>query len=264
MVLLLINQSKFFKNQYVYNSRNNKIIMRKNFLVIGGTKGLGFSVAEKLSLHDNEIIITGRNSRDFMQEKIEFLKLDLNSSTKENFFSLISQNNGFDGVAFTQRYRPINGNREYLKEIKIMVVAIAYFMEALREYNLSRQGDVKFTRIIVAGSNYSSKVGKDQGWEYHSVKSAQLSLVKYFSVNSDNLYNINLISPATYVKRGAKEYWDSKDLSKKWLSFPSKGLLSVDDVADAVKSLLLKGNKYISGNNIHIDGGLFNLYPDQA
>ena len=58
--------------------------------------------------------------------------------------------------------------------------------------------------------------------------------------------------------------WNSKDLSKKWLSFPSKGLLSVDDVADAVKSLLLKGNKYISGNNIHIDGGLFNLYPDQA
>lgn len=238
--------------------------MTKNFLVIGGTKGLGYSIAEKLCFEDHEIIITGRNYVDFIEEKIEFLKLDLNCSTKEEFFTLISQNNGFDGVTFTQRYRPNNGIREYLKEIKIMVVAIAYFMEALREYNLSRDGDFKFTRIIVVGSNYSSKVGKDQGWEYHSVKSAQLSLVKYFSVNSENLYNINLISPATYIKRGAKEYWESKDLSKKWRSFPTKGLLSVDDVADAVKSLLLTGNKYISGNNIHIDGGLFNLYPDQV
>ena len=238
--------------------------MKRNFLVVGGTKGLGYSIAEKLSFEDHEIIITGRNSRDCLKEKIEFLKLDLNLSTKEEFFKLISQNNGFDGVTFAQRYRPINGIREYSKEIKIMVVAIAYFMEALREYNLSKEGDVKFTRIIVIGSNYSSKIGKDQGWEYHAVKSAQLSLVKYFSINSDNFYNINLVSPATYVKRGAKEYWESTELSKKWRSFPTKGLLSVDDIADAVESLLLKGNKYISGNNIHIDGGLFNLYPDQV
>ena len=137
---------------------------------------------------DHKIIITGRSSGNFLEEKIEFLKLDLNVSTKEEFFKLISQNNGFDGVTFSQRYRPSNEIREYLKEIKIMVVAIAYFMEALREYNLSKQGNAKFTRIIVVGSNYSSKVGKDQGWEYHAVKSAQLSLVKYFSVNSDNFY----------------------------------------------------------------------------
>ena len=238
--------------------------MKKNFLVIGGTKGLGYSIAEKLSFEDHQTIITGRNSRNFMEEKIKFLKLDLNVTTKEEFFTLISQNNGFDGVTFAQRYRPINGIREYLKEVKIMVVSIAYFMEALREFNLSKKGDVKFTRIIVIGSNYSSKVGKDQDWEYHTVKSAQLSLVKYFSVNSENLYNINLVSPATYVKRGAKEYWESSELSKKWRCFPTKGLLSVDDIADAVNSLLLNGNKYISGNNIHIDGGLFNLYPDQV
>ena len=149
--------------------------MKKNFLVIGGTKGLGYSIAEKLSFEDHEIIITGRSSRDFLEEKIEFIQLDLNLSTKEEFLKLISQNNGFDGVTFSQRYRPTNGIREYMKEIKIMVVAIAYFMEALREYNLSKKGNVKFTRIIVVGSNYSSKVGKDQGWEYHSVKSAQLS-----------------------------------------------------------------------------------------
>ena len=114
-----------------------------------------------------------------MEQKIKFLKLDLNVTTKEEFFKLISQNNGFDGVTFAQRYRPINGIREYLKEIKIMVVAISYFMEALRDYNLSKKGDLKFTRIIVVGSNYIQS-RKDQGWEYHAVKSAQLSLVKYF------------------------------------------------------------------------------------
>ena len=45
--------------------------MKRNFLVIGGTKGLGYSIAEKLSFEDHEIIITGRSSRDFLEEKIE-------------------------------------------------------------------------------------------------------------------------------------------------------------------------------------------------
>lgn len=237
--------------------------MTKNFLVIGGTSGLGYSIAERLCFEDNKIIVTGRNSMNFIEKNLEFFKLDLDTSTKEEFFRLISQNKGFDGVTFTQRYRPENGIRDYLKEVKIMVSSIAYFMEALTSYKLSKKEE-KFTKIIVVGSNYSSSVGKDQGWEYHTVKSAQLSLVKYFAINSNNQFSINLISPATYIKRGAKEYWDSKQLSKKWKCFPTQTLLSVDDIAEAVKFFLLENNKYVSGNDIHIDGGLFNLYPDQV
>ena len=238
--------------------------MKKNFLIIGGTSGLGYSIAEKLCFEDSKIVVTGRNSVNFKEDKIKYLKLDLNTSTKEDFFKLISQNNGFDGVTFTQRYRPENGVRDFLKEVKIMVSSIAYFMEALSSYNLSNDRKRKFTRIILVGSNYSSQVGKDQGWEYHSVKAAQLSLVKYFAINSNNSFSINLLSPATYIKRGAQDYWDSKELSEKWKYFPTQSLLSVDDIAEAVKFFLLVNNKYVSGNDIHIDGGLFNLYPDQV
>ena len=238
--------------------------MKKNFLIIGGTKGLGYSIAEKLSYENHKILVTGRNSINIPEKKIQFLKLDLSKATKDEFLNLISQNNGFDGVTFTQRYRPENGIRDYLKEVKIMVISIAFFMEALNLFNLSNKKEVKFTRIIVVGSNYSSKVGKDQGWEYHTVKSAQLSLVKYFAINSNNRFSINLISPATYIKRGAEEYWKSRELSQKWKGYPTKNLLKVDDIAEAVKFFLLENNNYVSGNNIFVDGGLFNLYPDQG
>ena len=167
--------------------------MKKNFLIIGGTKGLGYSIAEKLSYENHKILVTGRNSINIPEKKIQFLKLDLSKATKDEFLNLISQNNGFDGVTFTQRYRPENGIRDYLKEVKIIVISIAYFMEALKLFNLSNKKEVKFTRIIVVGSNYSSKVGKDQGWEYHTVKSAQLSLVKYFAINSNNHFRLKKI-----------------------------------------------------------------------
>ena len=238
--------------------------MKKNFLVVGGTNGLGLSISDKLCSNKNIVTLIGRKNKNNFNSNSNFLSLDLEHSSKKEFLSLIVDNNGFDGVCFAQRYRPKDGIGDYIKEVKVMITSIAFFMDALIEYNFSTKGKTNFTRIIVVGSNYSSRVGKDQGWEYHTVKAAQLSLVKYFSIKSDANYSINLISPGTYIKKGAKEYWESKEIFKKWKNFPTKNLLDVDEIAEAIKLLLIEGNKYISGNNIFIDGGLFNLYPDQV
>ncbi len=238
--------------------------MKKKFLVVGGTNGLGLSISDKLCLDNNIVTLIGRKNKKNLNPNSNFLSLDLENTSRKDFFSLITDKDGFDGVCFAQRYRPEDGKEDYLKEVKVMITSIAFFMEALIDYNISKNEKTNFTKIIIVGSNYSSKVGKDQGWEYHTVKAAQLSLVKYFSIKSNGNYSINLISPGTFIKRGAKQYWESKEIFKKWNNFPTKHLLDVDEIADAIKSLLIESNKYISGNNIFIDGGLFNLYPDQV
>ncbi len=238
--------------------------MKKNFLVVGGTNGLGQAISDKLCFDNNIVTLIGRKNRKNLNPNLNFLSLNLENTSRKEFLSLISDKDGFDGVCFTQRYRPQDGIGDYIKEVKVMITSIAFFMDALIEYNASRNEKTNFTRIIVVGSNYSSRVGIDQGWEYHTVKAAQLSLVKYFSIKSDGKYSINLLSPGTFIKKGAKEYWESKKIFKKWKNFPTKHLLEVDEIADAIKSFLIEGNKYISGNNIFIDGGLFNLYPDQV
>ena len=145
-----------------------------------------------------------------------------------------------------------------------MVSPIPKFIKALIEFNSISNRDRKYTRLVIVGSNYSSMIGKDQDWKYHAIKSSQLSLVKFFSLHSDGNFNINMISPATYIKEGAKEYWDQQQLSKKWQKFPTKGLLTSKQVAFAIINQLIYGDKNISGNNIFIDGGLSNLYPDQV
>ena len=238
--------------------------MKKNFLVVGGTNGLGQVISDKLSFDNNVVTLIGRKNKKTLNINNKFLSLDLKNSSKEDFLDVIRVNNGFDGVCFAQRYRPEKNQKDYIKEVQIMITSIAFFMDALIEFNISKNKNTNFTRIIVVGSSYSSRVGKDQGWEYHTVKAAQLSLVKYFSIKSDGKFAINLISPATFIKKGTKEYWKSKELFKKWNNFPTKNLLDVDEIADAIKTQLIEGNKYISGNNIFIDGGLFNLYPDQV
>ncbi len=238
--------------------------MKKNFLVVGGTNGLGLSISDKLCFDNNIVTLIGRKNKKNLNINSNFLSLDLENSSREEFLDLIVDNHGFEGVCFAQRYRPEEGIEDYIKEIKVMITSIAFFMDALIEYNISREEKANFTKIIVVGSSYSSRVGNDQGWEYHTVKAAQLSLVKYFSIKSNGNYSINLVSPATYIKRGAREYWESKEKFKKWSNFPTKHLLDVDEIADAIITLLIEGNKYISGNNIFIDGGLFNLYPDQV
>lgn len=236
---------------------------KKNFLIVGGTNGLGCSIAEKLNEEGYEVVVTGRKN-NFKTKEINFLRIELENVNKKDFLDILNNSNSFNGVSFTQRYRPELEIRDYLKEVKVMISSIATFMDALNEFNFSNQKKQKFTKILIAGSNYSSKIGYDQGWEYHTIKSAQLALVKYFSVKSNGNYSINLLSPATYIKRGAEAYWEKQSISKKWLNFPSRHLLYVDDIADAFKLFMLEGNNYISGNNIFIDGGLFNLYADQV
>ncbi len=238
--------------------------MKKNFLVVGGTSGLGSAIADKLCLENNTATLIGRTNKKNLTKNQNFLSLDLENSSREEFLKLIEDYDGFQGVCFAQRYRSKDTIEDYVKEVKIMITSIAFFMDALINYNISRKDNTNFTKIIVVGSSYSSRVGKDQGWEYHTVKAAQLSLVRYFSIKSDGKFSINLISPATFIKKGAREYWESKQLFKKWNNFPTKHLLEVNEIADAIKTFLIEGNKYISGNNIFIDGGLFNLYPDQV
>ena len=94
-----------------------------------------------------------------------------------------------------------------------MVGSVAKCMEALiKFYNNKIPSNENFTRVVLIGSSYASKVGYDQSWSYHVCKAAQLSLVRFFSIRSNGFYSINLLSPATYMKQGSEDYWTTSGI----------------------------------------------------
>ena len=239
--------------------------MGKNFIIVGGTKGLGKEIVNLISQPNNNVICIGRTSSQNENPNVNFLRNDLEKITFNDYISIFKSVGNIDGICFAQRYRSkTNETNKFINEAKIMIEPIAICMNALIKYQSTEKIDKdSFTKVIVIGSSYSSRVGYDQGWEYHVSKAAQLSLVRYFSIRSKGNYSINLLSPATFIKEGANDYWSKTETSQNWKKFPSQGLINAKDIAKSIIQLMDQNSPFISGNEIYIDGGLFNLYPDQ-
>ena len=72
------------------------------------------------------------------------------------------------------------------------------------------------------------------------------------------------MSPATFIKEGTNHYWEKTKTFENWKNYPSNGLINAKDIAKSIIQLIDQSSPFISGNEIYIDGGLFNLYPDQV
>ncbi len=239
--------------------------MGKNFIIIGGTKGLGKEIVNLISKPNNNVICIGRTSTKNVNPNVKFLRNDLEKITFDDYISIFKLLGKIDGICFAQRYRSkANETNKFINEANIMIEPIANCMDALIKYQSNKKMNKEnFTKVIVVGSSYSSRVGYDQDWGYHVSKAAQLSLVRYFSIRSKGKYSINLLSPATFIKEGTNDYWKNTKTFENWKNYPSQGLINVKDIAKSIIQLIDQSSPFISGNEIYIDGGLFNLYPDQ-
>ena len=238
--------------------------MKKNFIIIGGTKGLGKEIVQIISQKNHNVIYIGREKTIQDSHNLKFIEHDLEKISFDDFISIFKSIGEINGICFTHRYRKKEEKR-FADEVNVMIEPIAQCMEALIQYQSNKEINYNFfTRVIITGSSYSSRVGIDQDWMYHASKAAQLSLVRYFSIRSNGKYSINLLSPATYMKDGSYDYWKEHKKFKNWRNFPTQGLLSAKEVALSIIDFLEKNSPFISGNEIMIDGGLFNLYPDQV
>ena len=239
--------------------------MKKNFIIFGGTKGLGKELANFISKSSCNTYVVGRTKNITQESSINYLHYDLEKLTSNDFYKIFKKLKNINGICFTQRYRTKDEDDfQFINEANLMVGSVAKCMEALiKFYNNKIPSNENFTRVVLIGSSYASKVGYDQSWSYHVCKAAQLSLVRFFSIRSNGFYSINLLSPATYMKQGSEDYWKGQEKYKFWKKFSPNGLVTAKEISTTVFNFLNEGSPIISGNEIFLDGGLFNLYPDQ-
>tara|TARA_Y100001968_G_scaffold333701_1_gene398489 strand:+ start:3758 stop:4489 length:732 start_codon:yes stop_codon:yes gene_type:complete len=240
----------------------------KNFLIFGGSKGIGASISKKLSKQGNKVFVICRNNISVLDKypNVEIIEVDLLNLDQKKIMQIYKDYPLFDGICFSQRYRLNNSSlqKNSINEYNIMVDSIANSILMLKEFKQSLNNNkLNHTRILLIGSSYATRVGNDQDWSYHSIKASQLSLVRYFSIHCDGFFNINMLSPATFKKEGTDSYWEKQYKNIHWKKFIQSGLINSDILSDSAIDLLTNSSIYLSGNNISIDGGLCNLYHDQ-
>ena len=106
--------------------------MCKNFIIIGGTKGLGKEIVNLISQSNNNVVCIGRSSTNNENSNVNFLRNDLEKITVDDYISIFESLGNIDGICFAQRYRSkTNETNKFINESNIMIEPIAICMNAL-------------------------------------------------------------------------------------------------------------------------------------
>lgn len=202
-------------------------------LVTGSSRGIGYQIKSLFNLNGHDVYNPGRTELDLSTD----FKLDRTD------FDVIINNAGINPLS-----NIIDMDQEYVMKVnyyaplKIIQQCLPYMIE-------QRSG-----HIINIGSIWSH-ISKESRAAYSASKSALESLAR--SITSEySKYGIlaNTVSPGFILTDLTKQNNTEEEIKRLEDNLPLKRLGSANDIANLVYFLATQ-NKYITGQNIIIDGG---------
>ena len=232
---------------------SNPYKMRKNILLIGGSYGIGYEVAQQMS-KEHTVYVASRTNENLMGANIQHLPFDVLSDA----VSELSLPETIDGFVFC----PGSINLKPLKMLNL---------EAFRQdMELNFFALVNAVKSILPkmseGSSmvFFSTVAVNTGMPFHTSVSSAKGAIEGFAKSLAAEYapkiRVNTIAPSLVDTPLAKRLLNN-DKKKEMMAVrhPLKRVGNVKDIANMVTFLLNPENSWISGQVIQIDGGMSSL-----
>ncbi len=227
--------------------------MKKNILLVGGSTGIGKSLADKLK-KDHKVFIASRNAIE--DDAITHLKFDvLEDDISE--LELPEQLHGFV-------YCPGSIDLKPFKMIKPEVFE--------KEMNLNFFGLVKSLKGVLdklknaerASLIFFSTVAVKTGMPFHTSVAAAKGAVEGFAKSLAAEYapsfRVTVIAPSLTDTPLAEKLLSSEDKRKKMGDrHPLKRTGTPDDIANLASYLLSEDSSWMTGQILGVDGGLSTL-----
>ena len=229
--------------------------MKKNYVIIGGSKGIGFFLVRKLVENGHHVTVISRNEDQLTYSPlITFVKADVISDQ----FSNIVLPDVVDGLVYCPGSIVLKPFRSLSED------------QFIEDYNINFLGAVRSIKLALSGLKKSqtspgivlfSTVAVTQGMPFHasiaSAKGAVEGLVRSLAAELAPSIRVNCIAPSL----------TNTDLAAKILSSPEKAEAAAqrhplktiglpDDIASMANFLLSEDAKWISGQILHVDGGM--------
>lgn len=256
--------------------------MSKKYLIITGAAGfVGEFLSENLIKENFGLILIDKNRKKLINLKKKIIKINKFSSihifnkdiTKENnlkkilnfikkkkiFIESLINNAAIDAKPKTNRTsNKYLTKKEWDAEISVGLTGSYLMIKYFGEYMYHQ----KKGKIINIGSDLSVISPNQEIYKksyknfykpasYSAIKHGLLGLTKYFStLYADNGITCNMISPGPILNDQSKNL--VKILTK---LTPMKRLADRGDLLGIIKFLLSRNSKFITGQNILIDGG---------
>lgn len=231
--------------------------MSKNYLVVGGSSGIGLALINQLTSENNKVVILSRNQNQLqINDNIEFHSINILDEAP----SLPTIDHELNGLA----YCPGSINLKPFKSLKEQ--------DYLNDFNVNVLGAVKvinkyFPNLKKAdGSSIVlfSTVAVQTGMPYHAsvamAKGAVEGLTRSLAAEFAPQIRVNAIAPSLTDTPMASRLLSSdekREASAK--RHPLNSIGKPQDIAKAAAYLLSDDSGWITGQIMHIDGGISSL-----
>lgn len=241
----------------------------KRFLITGASSGIGAAIAYELNALGAEVIALARDSkkleskRDLAAYKERFIPISKDISEYVSLdkwaLNLAKEYGSFDGAVLSaglQQIAPISSVLSV--ESATAIFNVNYFgnLQILKGLLDKRAKSVSGASFVWISSNASVKAQKGLS-NYSATKAGVNAVVKSIALEIAPKYRINAISPG-FVKTEMIESW-SKIYDKEYIEAMDKayplGIGEVGDITPLVCFLLSESSRWITGQNIIVDGG---------
>lgn len=237
----------------------------KTALVTGSSRGIGRAIAIRLALDGYKVVIHGASNIEKANETAEIIKK--NGGEAEIVMSNLCDLN--ETKAFAEKIKNVdvlilNASLQYrtpwqeittdacYEQLNCNFVSSMLLIQAVVD-NMKKN---KWGRIITIGSVQEAKPHPDM-LVYSASKTAQTNMVQSLSLQlAKDGITVNNVAPGViYTDRNVEALSDPEYAKKVTDSIPVGFYGEPDDCAGIVSLLCSEEGRYITGQNIFVDGG---------
>ena len=224
----------------------------KNYLVIGGSSGIGKEISELLS-NENIVFSTSRNEINESNENIRHIKYDVLEDELDPGL-LPDQIDGFVYCPGTINLRPFRSLKleTFRSDLELNLIGAIKTLQII----LTRLQQSPSSSII-----FYSTVAVKTGMPFHSSvsssKSALEGLTKSLAAEFAPKIRVNCIAPSIVNTPLANKFLNTEDkIEKAAARHPLNKIGTAKEIAQLTQYLLDEKSKWITGQIINIDGGI--------
>lgn len=225
-------------------------------LVTGGTRGIGYAIAEVLIESGYDVTVTGTGEEKRGPEGCHYLPCDfLNPDGVESFiqkiskenFSILVNNAGINKIGSLSDYDP----KTFEEILRVNLEGPFKVCRAL----VGMMCEKNFGRIVNISSIWSvlTRPGR---FAYSASKHAIFGLTKTLALEtaSHNVL-VNCVAPGFVDTDMTRDILGEKGMIEAAQKIPLGRFAKPTEIAQVVKFLVSEENSYITGQNIVVDGG---------
>ena len=236
----------------------------KKIIITGATGGIGNELVKKFILLKGKVLATGTNEEKLKKLKkeypdVETLKFDISKHSEiENFIEQASSKiEGLDilvnnaGITLDNLSLRMK-NEEWQKVIDINLSSTFYICK----YGIKKMLKNKFGRIINITSivGHTGNIGQVN---YTASKAGIIAMSKSLAIEyAKKNITINCVSPG-FIQTAMTDKIDDEIKKNLMSRIPMNKLGNGEDISNSVAFLASDAASYITGETIHVNGGMY-------